>query len=223
LKLSKRFLDSHPRISNGWGVDGLGKSLFFWHSKVLAAIFACLSLGVLPALNANVQLANMKQDLELIAREVAGLRTEVELLRRENAQLRIALNQVSQGASNRKEDSQGMLIQVDSRVRKLESRISSNEGNTAKLQNSFDEKIRELIKQMNKNFEKVASTPASPVLPSFSTDYPQNGFVHKVEKGETVSSIASKYKSKVKWIIDANQIVDPTKVFIGKELFVPQK
>ena len=58
---------------------------------------------------------------------------------------------------------------------------------------------------------------------TFSTDYPQKGFVHKVEKGETVSSIAKKYESKIKWIIDANQIVDPTKVYVGKELFVPQK
>jgi LysM repeat protein len=180
-------------------------------------------LGVLPVLQANVQIANLKQDLELIAREVAGLRTEVELLRRENAQLRVVLNQVSDGASSRRDDSQDVLVQVNARVRKLEARISWNESNTVKLQNTFDEKIRELIKQMNKNFEKVASAPASPVTPSFSSDYPQNGFVHKVEKGETVSSIASKYKSKVKWIIDANQIADPTKVFIGKELFVPQK
>ena len=198
-------------------------SLLFFCKKLRILLFGLPFLGVLPALQANVQIANLKQDLELIAREVAGLRTEVELLRRENAQLRVVLNQVSEGASNRRDDSQGILVQVDSRVRKLEDRISSNESNTAKLQNTFDEKIRELIKQMNKNFEKVASAPSNPVTPSFSSDYPQNGFVHKVEKGETVSSIASKYKSKVKWIIDANQIVDPTKVFIGKELFVPQK
>ena len=192
--------------------------------KKLRVLLLGLSILVaLPVVQANVQIANLKQDLELIAREVAGLRTEVELLRRENAQLRVVLNQVSEGASSRREDSQSILIQVDSRVRKLEDRISSNASNTAKLQNTFDEKIRELIKQMNKNFEKVASAPASPATPSFSSDYPQNGFVHKVEKGETVSSIASKYKSKVKWIIDANQIADPTKVFIGKELFVPQK
>ena len=30
----------------------------------------------------NVQVANLKQDLELISRELAGLRSEVELLRR---------------------------------------------------------------------------------------------------------------------------------------------
>ena len=58
---------------------------------------------------------------------------------------------------------------------------------------------------------------ASPAK-DLSSDYPQKGFVHKVEKGETVSSIAKKYESKVKWIIDANQIADPTKVFVGKEL-----
>ena len=73
-------------------------------------------------------------------------------------------------------------------------------------------------------FEEVSKAPTTPPPPqSFSTDYPQKGFVHKVEKGETVSSIAKKYESKVSWIINANQIADPTKVFVGKELFVPQK
>jgi len=40
---------------------------------------------------------------------------------------------------------------------------------------------------------------------------------------ETVSSIAKKYKSSVNWIINANQIGDPKKVNVGKELFIPQK
>ena len=84
--------------------------------------------------------------------------------------------------------------------------------------------MQELIKQMNDGFEKISQGPTTPTpAMSFSTDYPQKGFVHKVEKGETVSSIAKKYESRVKWIIDANQITDPTKVSVGKELFVPQK
>ena len=43
-----------------------------------------VSLAVFPNLEAygNVQVANLKQDLELISRELAGLRSEVELLRR---------------------------------------------------------------------------------------------------------------------------------------------
>ena len=70
---------------------------------------------------------------------------------------------------------------------------------------------------------KSSSSGSSSSAKTFSSDYPQTGFVHKVEKGETVSSVALKYKSKIKWIIDANQIGDPTKVFVGKELFVPQQ
>ena len=205
-------------------VDWLGrlfKNLFFKSTSVITGVIFFVSL---PTLSANIQVANLKQDLELIAREVAGLRTEVEMLRRENAQLRISLQQVSKNASNRTGDSQGLLVQIDSRVRKLESRLAANEKNTASLQNSFDLKIQDLVNKMNQNFAKVAvSTPSSPPPPSFSSDYPQNGFVHKVEKGETVSSIAKKYKSKIKWIIDANQISDPTKVNAGRELFVPQQ
>ena len=92
------------------------------------------------------------------------------------------------------------------------------------MQTSVNQQMQELIKQMNDGFETVSKSTATPTpAKTFSTDYPQKGFVHKVEKGETVSSIAKKYESKVKWIIDANQIADPTKVFVGKELFVPQK
>ena len=41
----------------------------------------------------TIRVANLKQDMELVSRELAGLRTEVELLRRENAQLRVQIEQ----------------------------------------------------------------------------------------------------------------------------------
>ena len=61
---------------NGWKKWGLRLSFY---KLVLIGI---IQFGALSDSLANVQIANMKQDLELIAREVAGLRTEVELLRR---------------------------------------------------------------------------------------------------------------------------------------------
>ena len=179
-----------------------------------------------PTLNAwgNIQVANLKQDLELISRELAGLRSEVELLRRENAQLRAVVDSVSRKSNSEKGLSSAQLVQINGRISTLDKKVLENAASQAKIQSNFNQQIQELIKQMNKGFEQISK---SSVVPSpaktFSTDYPQKGFVHKVEKGETVSSIAKKYESKVKWIIDANQIVDPTKVFVGKELFVPQK
>lgn len=172
--------------------------------------------------NPNVQLANLKQDMELVSRELAGLRTEVELLRRENAQLRVSVEQLTRRQNSTAND--GGTSQ-DARLQSLESRATRSEKERVALQQNLDKKIKELIAEMNKVISQVnkPSGGSSSPVPSFSADYPQKGFVHKVEKGETVSSIAQKHKSKVKWIIDANQIVDPTKVFVGKELFVPQK
>ena len=205
------------------------KFILWWIMKKILNKFTCLVIAwtfTIPLPNAfgNVQVANLKQDLELISRELAGLRSEVELLRRENAQLRVVVDSVSQKSKSEQGVSSSQMVQIDGRISSLEKRVQSNAVSQGKIQTSFNQQIQELIKQMNNGFEKISKSSASQVpAQTFSTDYPQKGFVHKVEKGETVSSIAKKYESKIKWIIDANQIVDPTKVYVGKELFVPQK
>ena len=174
--------------------------------------------------NGNVEFANLKQDLELISREVAGLSSEVELLRRENAQLRVVVDSLTKKTNTTKGLSSTQGIQINSRISSLEKKVQSNAATQNQIQTNFEKQIQELIKQMNLGFDKISqSSSSSSQVKSFSSDYPQKGFVHKVEKGETVSSIAKKYESKVSWIINANQIADPKKVFIGKELFVPQK
>lgn len=193
-------------------------ALAFW-----LAVFISLGFSCLGQTDAKILLANLKQDLELINREVTGLRSEVELLRRENAQLRVAMDRANH-AKNQAQDS-GLVLELQNRLQTLELAFKQSERARGTTQEELNKKFQQIIEQMNRGFEQVTSTRTSaPVKePSFSNDYPQNGFVHKVEKGETVSSIAQKYKSKVSWIINANQIADPTKVFIGRELFVPQK
>jgi LysM repeat protein len=174
--------------------------------------------------NERIMMANLKQDLELINREVTGLRSEVELLRRENAQLRVVLEQVSRSPQSNQET--GLVLELQNRMQVLELALKQSERARESMQDGVNQKFKQMIEQMNLGFEQVTSQNKQKSVPqtqSFSTDYPKNGFVHKVEKGETVSSIAQKYQSKVSWIIDANQIADPTKVFVGRELFVPQK
>ncbi len=199
------------------------KLLFRKRPLCTVVLFFCFLPCQVPVF-ANVEIANLKQDLQLFSREVAGLRSEVELMRRENAQLRMALEQITRQSNARTGDAQGMMSQVDARLRTIEKRVSANEQALGVMQSNVDSKMSDLITQMNKGFKKVSSSANSaPPQPTFTTDYPQKGFVHKVEKGETVSSIAKKYQSKISWIINANQIADATKVNVGKELFVPQK
>ena len=171
-------------------------------------------------------MANLKQDLELVTREVNSLRSEVEMLRRENAQLRVVVDQANR--SRNQADGQGNIHYLDlqNKIQALEISYRQSERDRSTKQEELNKKFQQIIEQMNRGFEQVTSTNlSSPSAkePAFSNDYPRNGFVHKVEKGETVSSIAQKYKSKVSWIINANQIADPTKVFVGRELFVPQQ
>ena len=47
--------------------------------------------------------------------------------------------------------------------------------------------------------------------------------IHIVKRGDTVKSIAKKYGSKVKWIVDANQLTDPEKIKVGEKIKVPKK
>jgi LysM repeat protein len=187
-----------------------------------------VAFAVLPSIvllgqnDAKILLANLKQDLELINREVASLRSEVEMLRRENAQLRVVVDQLTR--SQRDGQESGQLLELQNRLQALELSLRQSERARGTTQEEINKKFQQIIEQMNRGFDQVTqSSTSSTQTPTFSSDYPKNGFVHVVEKGETVSSIAQKYKSKVSWIINANQIADPTKVFVGRELFVPQK
>ena len=81
----------------------------------------------------NVQVANLKQDLELISRELAGLRSEVELLRRENAQLRVVVESVSKKSNSNQGLSPTQLIQINSRLSSLEKRVQENATSQEKI------------------------------------------------------------------------------------------
>jgi LysM repeat protein len=56
---------------------------------------------------------------------------------------------------------------------------------------------------------------------SFSNDFPKNGELYVVQSGDTLSRIATKFGSTVKYIQDANKISDPNTVLIGQKLFIP--
>ena len=206
--------------SRGWS---------FFSFQMLTLVGVLLFVGAFSsamAADTNVRLANLTQDLELISRQVANLRSEVEILRRENAQLRIVAEQATKTQGVSTGSLQEFARQMDGRLESLRVDISKNKTGAEALRRHVDVGLQKLIKQMNAGFAAYnSSSPpieSSPVV-KFTEDYPKDkGFVHVVGKGETISSIALKYKSKIPWILSANRISDPTKVHVGKELFDPQ-
>ena len=117
-----------------------------------------------------------------------------------------------------------IIFNQQTRVQELENRISENTEELKNLKSGFDKNFNELAQQINDSFAQAE--PASRSLrspPLFSSDFPKKGFIHCVEKGESLRSIAEKYSSQFIWIVDANRITDPTKLFVGRDLFVPTK
>ena len=117
-----------------------------------------------------------------------------------------------------------IILNQQTRVRELENRISENTKELNDLKSGFGKNFNDLAQQINNSFTHTEH-PSRGVItpPSFSSNFPRYGFVHSVEKGESLRSIAEKHSSQYKWIIDANQITDPTRIFVGRELFIPQK
>ena len=68
----------------------------------------------------------------------------------------------------------------------------------------------------NKGSEKADPVPSD-------TPSGKKLIFHIVKRGDTVKSIAKKYGSRVKWILDANQLTDPKKIKVGEKISVPQK
>jgi len=134
------------------------------YNKLYWWVIVCLAVFPDVGTYGNVQVANLKQDLELISRELAGLRSEVELLRRENAQLRVVVDSVSKKSNSNQGLSSTQLIQINSRLSSLEKRVQENATSQEKIQSNVNQQFQELINQMNRGFERISNS-AVPTAP----------------------------------------------------------
>ena len=134
-------------------VAGKNYNLFVQHSRLgFHVIILFLVLLFVPSISfadITVRVANLKQDMELVTRELAGLRTEVELLRRENAQLKVQLEHSTRKQSSNAGVSGEVLQRMSERMKQLEFKLLQSEKSQLTLQKSIDLKMTELITQMN--------------------------------------------------------------------------
>lgn len=185
--------------------------------KRFLIVFSAIALTSSFGLAQNTTIADMQQDFALIKREVAQLRLEVEQLRAENERLAQQLKQ-AQGSESAAQLAASLRSEFNSR----------DEAVKRDILNQVKRELEALTGQTNISLEKITrAINARPVAVSqqtFSKDYPQNGITHVVVSGDTLSAIARKYGSRVKWIQDANEIADPSRgLQVGKTIFVPRE
>lgn len=183
---------------------------------LLMVVALCVEVSA----QSNTLLIDLRQDVNLMRRELGELRLEVEQLRSENEQLRRAVEKLK--SSSVGSDS------VRSQVSSVRASVSAqNEALKREIIARVKKDIDALAEQTNTAIQKLAkaygSMPAPTTKTTFGTDFPKTGITYTVKSGDSVSKIARANGSRIKWILDANQIADPKDLRVGAEIFIPQK
>lgn len=170
----------------------------------------------------RVSVANLSQDVGLLAQQVKTLRLEIEDLRRENTRLRA---QVSSASSNNEVQAKlsSLSTAIDSLRREYRQADDVQRKQIiAEVTRQINALGRETQSAINSVANAVDSTPSMVQPVYFSEDYPKTGKPYVVRSGDTLSGIARKHNSTVKYIQNANKIANPAKdLRVGETIFIP--
>lgn len=177
-------------------------------------------LALSPVLSAQVaqspavELANLREDVRLLVQRVGELSLRVEQLEKDNADLSKAAAGNQQNAAT--------LSQLNTAIADLTRDIKAANAQTkSEVLSVVATQMETLAKQTNAALDAMAKNraPAAPV--AFSDNFPKDGVTYTVQAGDTLSKIAQKTGARLNDIVNANKIVDPTKVHVGQVLFIP--
>ena len=164
--------------------------------------------------SAAVELANLREDVRLLVQRVGQLSIRVEQLETENARLAQTAAGAQQNAAT--------LSQLNTAIADLSRDIKTASAQTkSEVLSVVATQMETLAKQTNAALDAMSRNraPAAPV--AFSDNFPKDGVPYTVQPGDTLSKIAQKTGAKLSDIVNANKIVDPTKVQVGQVLFIP--
>jgi LysM repeat protein len=186
----------------------------FLRSGVLG-LFAIMAVAAQAQMDpTRVDVANLRQDLMLLAQRVGELAMTVEQLSRENSALQAkagqnfaTVEQLNRAVADINRTIQSALTEQKRDV------LSQVAGQIEKLGRQTNAALDALAKNQ-------ATRPA--VQTTFSDDFPKEGINYTVQSGDTLSGIAKKTGGKLADIRNANKITDDTKIRVGQTLFIPQ-
>lgn len=190
----------------------------------IIGVLASTALAQVP----SSDLANMREDMRLLNQRVGELSLRVEQLERENASL-----QKKADTGNVAYASMAQLNEaVAELTRSYKAAIASSKTETLqhvaaqmeRLGNQTNAAIDSLARATGRSSSTVASSSgpsASAPISGFSEIYPKEGISYTVVKGDTLAKIVQKTGGKREDIINANKLVDPSKIQVGQTLFIP--
>jgi LysM repeat protein len=179
-------------------------------------VLVLASAAAFQPVRAQIEIANMREDLRGVVQRVGELSLRVEQLERENAELR--------GKAGANEKSYVTLTQLNDAIANVNQIIRSSSANTkAETLQQVAVQMEKLAKQTNAAIDSLAKGMATrnTVQTSFSDDYAKEGVSYTVQKGDTLATIAKRTGAKTQDIINANKLSDPSRINAGQTLFIP--
>ena len=162
---------------------------------------------------AQVELANLREDVRDLSQRVGALSLKVEQLERENADLR--------GKAEKNYVTAAQLRDAVADLnRAVNSAVASSKSETLQQVGAQMEK---LAKQTNAALDSLAKAQATrpAITTTFKEDFPKEGISYTVQSGDNLALIAKKTGAKQQDIINANKLSDPSKITVGQTLFIP--
>jgi LysM repeat protein len=183
-----------------------------WKSLFAGTVLAATGF----AQNAQIELANLREDVRGLTQRVGEMALKIEELERNNAELRQRLS-----ASDR---SFVTLTQLNDSIAEVRTKIATAV-TTSKSETlaQVGTQMEKLAKQTNAALDSLAKAQATrpAVQTNFSDDYTKEGISYTVQKGDSLAVIAKKTGAKQQDIINANKITDPSRIAAGQTLFIP--
>ena len=90
----------------------------------------------------------------------------------------------------------------------------------AQITDDLADKIEKVAAKQQQALQ-ATQTQAPAAATSASAAARNSGYEHKVERGQTLSEIARGYNTTVEKIIKANNIKNPSTIWVGQTLFIP--
>ena len=186
----------------------------------------------LRAQDLNVDVANMRQEIDMLRQRVGQLELNVESLQRDNGDLRAS------AASSAKQNF-ATVDQLNKAIADINRAIKDSKADTlARVATQMDslakksnDALNDMAAKVNAATRRAGATPAtgagrnttatSALAPVFSDNYPKDGISYAVVSGDSLARIAKKTGAKIEDIKNANKIANEKALQIGQVLFIP--
>jgi LysM repeat protein len=195
--------------------------------RSLAFICAALTSSVAATrASAQTEIADLREDVRGLTQRVNDLSLRVEQLEHDNSEFKAKVDALG------KERDGVTIEQLNGAVADLNASIKAAvDASRAEILQNVATQMENMAKQMNQALDSFArsgtAAQTSPVpqaqtaKPEFGDAYAKQGLSYTVLKGDSVGLIAKKTGAKAQDIIDANKLMDPSRIQAGQVLFIP--